>query len=236
MVMVIIGAFLLTPAMQGLGEAGRILYFHVPCAWVSTVAYLVAAYGGVRYLATRNLDFDRQSAAAAQIGLLFTVLATASGAVWAQIAWGKWWNWDPRQTFIAMVMLLYGAYFALRLSIDQIDQRAVVSSAYVTFALVAAVFLMFIAIRLPHTSTLHPSPVLPTQADQDEDSPSLKGGMEPDMRIVLMSSLAGFTGLAYWMWRVQVRVDRLAADLAPAQEAASLEGATTAHPASGADA
>ncbi len=230
MALVIVGAFLLTPAMKGLGEAGRIVYFHVPCAWVSTLAYLVAAYAGIRYLATRDLKFDRSSAAAAQIGLLFTVLATASGAVWAQIAWGMWWNWDPRQVFIAMVMLLYGAYFALRLSIEQIDQRAVVSAVYAVFALAAAVFLTFVAIRLPHTETLHPSPVLPTQADQDDHSPKMQRGMEPDMRLVLFSSVAGFTGLAFWMWRTQVRLDTLSA-LAAEQEAASGAGFTaTAQP------
>lgn len=200
MAAVIVLAFLLSPPLKGLGQAGRIFYFHVPCAWVSFLAYVVAAWCGARYLAARRLDWDCKSAAAAQIGLLFTVLATASGAVWAQAAWGHWWNWDPRQTAIFIVLLVYGAYFALRMSIEQPEQRAAISAAYALVAIVPTLFLIFIGPRI--VETLHPSPVLP---GGDE-----KGSIEPFIRNVLFASLAGFTGLFYWMWRLQTRIERLA--------------------------
>ncbi|MEI6914951.1 MAG: cytochrome c biogenesis protein CcsA [Armatimonadota bacterium] len=195
MAVVIVAAFLLSPPLHGLGEAGRIVYFHVPCAWAGTVLFLIAAFCGVAYIRTQNMDWDCKSSAAAQVGLLFTVLATASGAVWAQAAWGKWWNWDPRQVFIFIVVLVYGAYFALRMSIDQIDKRALISSVYSILALVAAVFLTFIAIRLPGTESLHP---------QDAHK-----GMDKDVRMVFLGSLVGFTGMSLWMWRLQTGVERV---------------------------
>lgn len=198
---VILAAFFWSPPLQGLGEAGRIFYFHVPCAWVGTLAYVCAAITGIMYLRTRNLDWDAQSSAAAQVGLLFTVLATLSGAVWAQAAWGKWWNWDPRQVAIFMVLLIYGAYFALRMSLEQPDQRAAIGAVYVILAMVAAFFLTYVAPKMPGIDTLHPSPVLPSGNDE--------GGIEPRILYVLLASLAGFTGLFFWMWRIQTRIDRL---------------------------
>ncbi len=201
MAAVIVAAFLWAPPLKGLGEAGRIFFFHVPCAWVGTLAFLSAAVTGAMFLRQRRLDWDCASAAAAQVGLLFTILATVSGAIWAQEAWGRWWNWDPRQTAIFMVLLIYGAYFALRLSIENPDQRASISAVYAIVALVAAVFLVFIAPRMPGVDSLHPSPVLPSR---EQDS-----GIEPRILAVLLSSLAGFTGLYFWMWRVQTRIDRL---------------------------
>ncbi len=198
---VVAAAFFWSPPLQGLGEAGRIFYFHVPCAWVGTVAFLCAAYAGLRYLRTRDLEWDCSGAAAAQVGFLFTFLATVSGAVWAQEAWGRWWNWDPRQTAILMVLLIYGAFFALRSSIESPERRAAVSAAYAILAMVAAIFLVYVAPRLPGLDTLHPSPVLP---GNDPDR-----GIEPRILMVLLAALAGFTGLFVWMWRIQTRVDRL---------------------------
>lgn len=202
MALVIVAALVVSPPLsRGLGQAGRIVYFHVPCAWVGALAYVVAAYSGARYLQSRKLDWDCKSSAAAQVGLLFTVLATISGAIWAQTAWGKWWNWDPRQTAIFIVLLIYGAYFALRMSIEQPDQRASISAVYSLLAFVAALFLIFVAPRLPGIQSLHPSPVLP--------DPNQQGGMDPRILAVLLSSLAGFTGLFFWMWQLQAAVERL---------------------------
>ena len=63
------------------------------------------------YLVRRNPRHDRSAAVAIQIGLLFGVLATVTGAVWAKIEWGAWWNWDPRQTSILASLLFYAALF-----------------------------------------------------------------------------------------------------------------------------
>lgn len=201
MTAVIVVAFLFSPPLRGLGEAGRIFYFHVPCAWVGSVAYICSAYAAVRYLRTRKLDWDAESVAAAQIGLLFTVLATLSGMVWAEAAWGKYWNWDPRQVAIFIVMLIYGAYFAVRSSIAQPDQKAASSAAYSLLAAIAAFFLIYVAPRLPGLDSLHPSPMIP--------SPNDESGIEGRILAVFLASMVGFTMLYFWMWRLQARLEKL---------------------------
>ncbi len=202
MAIVIVAVFFWSPPLQGLGEAGRIFYFHVPCAWVGMLAYFTAAYCGVRYLKTRDFDWDCRSSAAAHIGLLFTVLAMISGAIWAQTAWGKWWNWDPREVAILFVLLIYGAYFALRMSIEQPEQRASIAAVYSIIALAAAIFLVFIAVRLPGVFSLHPSPMLPNPNESDR-------GIAPRIRMVFRASMLGFTGLFFWIWRIQYGIERL---------------------------
>lgn len=195
---VIAMAVVISPPLKGLGQSGRIFYFHVPCAWIGALAYIVAAASGIGYLKTRDFTWDCKSASAAQIGLLFTFLATASGAIWAQAAWGKWWNWDPRQSAIFIVLLIYGAYFSLRTSIDSPESRASASAVYSIIAFVAAFFLIFVAPRMPGIESLHPSPVIPSANDEQ--------GIALEVLAVLLASIAAFTALFLWMWRIQYRV------------------------------
>ena len=69
--------------------------------------------------------FALASAAAAELGLIFCVAATVSGSLWAKAMWGSYWNWDPRETSIFFILLLYGAYLALRASIEEDEKRAI---------------------------------------------------------------------------------------------------------------
>ena len=92
--------FFIVPPAEGLGNYVRIAFFHIPTAWVAVVAFLGAAYWGARYLKTRELRYDAKSARSAILGLIFTLMATVSGAVFSKLTWGAYWNWDPRQTTI----------------------------------------------------------------------------------------------------------------------------------------
>src|SRR6185369_15950514 len=95
---VILGAFLYAPAAVGFRGSSRILFFHVPMAWVSFLAFLTAGVQSLRYLyGGRDRRLDRSAAAAVELGLAFGVLATVTGAMWAKVMWGAYWNWDPRQ-------------------------------------------------------------------------------------------------------------------------------------------
>ncbi|HXU84102.1 MAG TPA: cytochrome c biogenesis protein CcsA, partial [Polyangia bacterium] len=100
---VIVAAFYYAPTFKGFkGESGRVLFFHVPMAWVSFTAFILAAFWSLLYLVrkgadgSRDLRHDRKAAAAVELGLVFGVLATVTGALWAKIEWGAYWNWDPR--------------------------------------------------------------------------------------------------------------------------------------------
>src|SRR5690606_22869387 len=146
---VILAAFLVDiPYMPALKDTARVLYFHVPMSWIGFVAFLMAMVYSIKYLRTKNIDNDIKASAAAQMGFIFCILATLTGAVWAKFTWGSFWNWDPRQTSIFILLLIYGAYFALRSSIDVPDRKARLSSVYAIIAFVTVPFFMFIMPRI----------------------------------------------------------------------------------------
>lgn len=153
---VVISMFLLVPQYVGLGEAGRIIIMHVPTAWVTSLAFAVSAVYSALYLWRRSPTHDFSAVAAAEVGFVFCILATVTGAIFAQIIWGVFWNWDPRETSILILLLIYAAYFALRSSIDDLDRRRRLSAVYNLFAAVTMPFLLFVAPRVAE-STLHPN-------------------------------------------------------------------------------
>ncbi|MDZ4720170.1 MAG: cytochrome c biogenesis protein CcsA [Roseiflexaceae bacterium] len=153
---VVIAMFLVVPQYVGLGDAGRIIIMHVPVAWITTFAFAVSAFFSARYLWKRRPQDDVRAVAAAEVGTLFCILATVSGSIFAEIVWGVFWNWDPRETSIIVLLLIYAAYFALRSALDNEEQRRRLSAAYNLFAAVTMPFLLFVAPRIAD-STLHPN-------------------------------------------------------------------------------
>jgi heme exporter protein C len=186
------------PAIGAMGEKARILFFHVPMSWVATLAFIMALVYGVQYLRKKDIIYDYKAASSAALGLLFSILATATGAVWAKFEWGAFWNWDPRQTAIFVLILIYGAYFALRSAIESEETRARLSSVYIILAGITMPFFMFILPRI--VDSLHPDPIVNTSG---------KVKMDGNMQIVFFSSLAGFTVLYLWMLNMRVRVFKL---------------------------
>jgi heme exporter protein C len=186
------------PVIPGLEQRARILFFHVPMAWTTVVAFVVALFYAVRYLKKRNLDDDLKSAASAGLGLMFCTLATVTGSVWAKFNWGSFWNWDPRETSIFMLLLIYGAYFALRSSLEGEEKRATLSAVYAVIAGVTMPFFIFVMPRI--VASLHPDPII---------NSSGKVHMNGSMLTVFLSSVGGFTAFFFWMLNLKVRLARL---------------------------
>ncbi|MGB9753751.1 cytochrome c biogenesis protein [Roseiflexus castenholzii] len=153
---VTVATFVVIPPYQGLGDAGRIVIVHVPTAWVAVIAFTVSAVYSALFLRRRRPDDDAKATAAAEGGLIFTLLSTLTGMVFSQIAWGVFWNWDPRQVTILILLLIYAALFALRSAIDEPERRRRLAAVYSLFAFVTMPFLMFVAPRMAE-STLHPN-------------------------------------------------------------------------------
>lgn len=153
---VVVSMFLVVPQYEGLGNAGRIVIMHVPTAWVSVLAFAVSALFSALYLWRGRSTDDDKAVAAAECGFLFTVLATVTGAIFSQVVWGIYWNWDPRQTSIFVLLLIYAALFALRAAIDDVNRKRQLSAVYSLFAFVTVPFLIFVAPRVAE-STLHPN-------------------------------------------------------------------------------
>lgn len=189
--LMIVGAFAWAPLAQDfIGESSRILFFHVPMAWTAFVGFMAAGVWSARYLwFGRNVRHDQAAHTAVSLGLVFCVLATVSGAMWAKVMWGEYWNWDPRQLSIIMAMLFYMAYLTLRSAVADPQTGRRLAAAYALLGLAVAPFLFFV---LPRMSgfTLHPEPVL---------NQSGKIEVEERMLTVLIAGAAGFTALFFWI-------------------------------------
>ena len=195
---IIIAAFLYAEAATGFpGETSRILFFHVPQAWVATLSFLISMIASAVYLAKRRVKADYLAQSAAELGFLFCVLATITGSIFAKATWGSFWNWDPRQTSIVILLMIYGAYFAVRSAVNDPDRRRVFAGVYSILAFVTVPFLVFVVPRI--TTSLHPENTM---------NPA-HPGMDPKTLEVFLGSLFAYTGLFVWMLRLKIRVLRI---------------------------
>ncbi len=153
---VVLAMFLWVPPYEGLGNTGRIVMMHVPTAWLSTFAFAIAAWYSIVYLRRRRERDDDRALAATELGFLFSILATVTGSMFAKVVWGSWWNWEPRETSIMILLLIYGAYFALRSAIDDPDRRRQLAAVYALFAFVSAPLLTYVVPRM-YENSLHPN-------------------------------------------------------------------------------
>ncbi len=183
------------PLIPGLEQNAKIIFFHVPTAWITVIAFLMSTIYSIKYLRKKNLDDDAKSYAAAQLGIIFCTLATITGAVWAKFAWGAFWSWDPRQTSIFALLLIYGAWFALRSSIESEEKRASLSAVYNIIAFITVPFFIFIMPRI--MSGLHPG-----SANDTNSGPIVDFKMNGNMLFIFFLSLIGFTILYFWMWNI----------------------------------
>jgi len=205
------------PHIPALGDKARVLYYHVPMSWISVVAFFMSMVYAVKYLRTRDPQYDVKQYSAAELGFVFCILATATGSLWAKFNWtgslwakfnwGAFWNWDPRQTSIFILLLIYGAYFVLRASLDNYEQKASLdnyeqkarlSSVYAILAFVTVPFFVFIMPRV--VDTLHPDPIVNSRGKID---------MDPKMLYIFLTSLVGFTFLFLYMFQLKVKTEIL---------------------------
>jgi heme exporter protein C len=194
----LVAAFVWAPLVPVLGDTTRVLYFHIPAAWVTVVALAWSMGHSLLYLKRRRIEHDDHAAAAAEIGILFCIAATVSGSLWAKAMWGSYWNWDPRETSIFFLLMLYAAYLALRSAIEQEERRARLAAVYSAIAFVSVPFLMFVVPRIYFS--LHPDPII---------NPRGKLDMDPRIRIVFFAMLLGFTALFFWLQTLRVRLARV---------------------------
>jgi heme exporter protein C len=195
MAFILVAAFFFTEAAVGFpGQTSRILFFHVPQAWVATVSFLLSMIGSAWYLSRRRDKADHLALSAAELGFLFCVLATVTGSIFAKATWGSFWNWDPRETSIVILLMIYGAYFALRSAVQDPEKKRVFAAVYAILAFVTVPFLVFVVPRI--TMSLHP---------EDTMNPS-SPGMDPRTLKVFLGSLFAYTGLYVWMLRLKMRI------------------------------
>jgi heme exporter protein C len=103
----------------------RIMYVHVPVAWLAYMAFTITAVGSLMYLWKRSLWWDLLAASAAEIGVLFCALALFTGSIWGRPTWGTYWEWtDVRIVTTLVLLLMYIGYLALRRTAGDPHQRS----------------------------------------------------------------------------------------------------------------
>ncbi|MCW9012144.1 MAG: heme ABC transporter permease [Gammaproteobacteria bacterium] len=140
------------PADYQQGESYRIIFIHVPSAWMSMMIYMVMAIAGAIGLIWRIKMADIVASASAPIGAAFTFLALVTGSLWGKPMWGAWWVWDARLTSELILLFLYLGFIALQASIE--DPRNAARAGAV-LALVGVVNIPIIHYSVEWWSTLH---------------------------------------------------------------------------------
>lgn len=193
--------FLYAPQERVMGEVQRIFYFHVPSAWLSFTAFVVTAIAGGLYLATGRQFWDHVAYSSVEVGLVLTIMTTASGSIWARPAWNTWWTWDPRLTTYTIMALIYVAYMMLRQGIEDPQRRARFASVYGLIGVVS-VPLTWFSIRW--WRTIHPVVI-------GNGSASSEGGfdMTPTMLQTFLFANLAFTFLYVALLANRVRLARL---------------------------
>ena len=114
----------------GQGDAYRLLFMHVPAAWLAYLAFGVTAVASALYVVprTRDIRWDYLAGASGEIGVMFTALMLAMGSLWGRPIWGSWWEWEARLTTTMILLFLYLGYLALRRMGGSPHQRAMRSA------------------------------------------------------------------------------------------------------------
>jgi len=136
------------------GDVQRLFYLHVPSFSGAFIAFAATVVGGIAYLRTRNPKWDTLGLAGVEIGLALALINLVTGSVWARPIWNTWWNWDPRLTSDAIMILTYAAYLMLRSGIENPEQRRRFASVYGILAF-TTVLVTFLIIRI-RPDTIHP--------------------------------------------------------------------------------
>lgn len=177
-------AFFASPADYQQGETVRIMYIHVPCAWLSMMIYALIAVSSFGLLVFRHPLADVSAKAAAPIGAAFTFLALFTGSLWGKPMWGTYWVWDARLTSVLILFFLYLGLMALRASLED---EAAAAKLTAVLALVGVTILPIIKFSVEWWNTLH------------QPSTDFTATVDPSMRWPLLVMAVGFTVLFFAM-------------------------------------
>ncbi len=151
------GGLVLAPADYQQGDSFRIMYVHVPAAWMSLFIYMVMAISGGIGLIWHIKLAEIVARNSAPIGATFTFLALVTGSIWGKPMWGTWWVWDARLTSELILLFLYLGYIALQ---SAFEDRRVAARAGAILALVGIVNIPIIHYSVEWWSTLHQGPTV----------------------------------------------------------------------------
>jgi heme exporter protein C len=185
-------AFFVAPTDAQQGDSYRIIFLHVPAAWMSMVIYLALAFwAGIGLVMNTRLS-SMMATALAPTGAIFTVITLWTGALWGKPTWGAWWVWDARLTSELILLFLYIGFMALQASID--DARRA-DKAGAVLALVGVVNVPIIYFSVKWWNTLH-------------QGASVSLGNAPSMEKTMLTGML-IMALAFWAYSIAVALKRV---------------------------
>jgi heme exporter protein C len=178
------------------GDVYRIMYVHVPTAWLAYLAFVVVFLASVGWLWTKRPILDAIAVSSAEIGVLFTGLCLIAGSIWAKPTWGVWWTWEPRLVTTAIMFVMYVGYLLLRGLSTDFSRRATRAAV---FGVIAVIDVPIVHLSVLWANSLHQ---LPTVL-RISGAPSLDSAM----LLTLMASVGAFTLVYAYFMSVRVSIE-----------------------------
>jgi heme exporter protein C len=206
----IVAIFFVAPTETTMGDVQRIIYLHVSVAWCGLAGAVAMGVFGAIYLVRRRMVWDYWGQSVGEVGWLCATLTLVTGSIWAHEAWGTWWTWEPRLTSSLVLWMIYSGVLLLRSSIEDPQRRARIAAVLAIIGL-CDVPLVLMATRW--FRGVHP--VAPE--------------MEPEMRLVLIISVASMTALFAYLVVLRCRHLKLMELLAQQETRAEFGGSFFLH-------
>lgn len=189
------------------GDSARIMYVHVPAAWMAMFVYASMAAASIASFVWRHQVADVAARAAAPLGAMFTALALITGSLWGKPTWGTWWQWDARLTSVLVLFFIYLGYMAIWRAIEDPVKAARAAAVY---CLLGAVNIPVVKFSVNWWNTLH-----------QPESIFVKGGpkMPPEMLTPLFLMALGYTAFFLALLAMRTRTALLERRIASAQRA-----------------
>jgi heme exporter protein C len=179
------------------GDVQRLMYVHVPAAWLAFMSFGVVFLASVAYLRSGQIRWDRMAVASAEIGVLFCSLTLLLGSLWGRPVWGTWWTWDPRLTTTVVLLLIYLGYLSVRRVADSPARRAHWSAVIGVIG--------FVDVPIVHMSVVW-------WRSLHQEATVVRGGaptMDTSMLVTLLLGAVAFTLVYSYLMAVRMRVGRL---------------------------
>ena len=195
----VVASYMAYVAVQPVREDLYFSYTHIPAALICFLAFFVSLVASIMYLWKRKRGYDRAAEVSTILGLVYGAVALISGAIWANAAWGAYWNWDPKQATMLILCIAYMGYLSLKLSIGGVEKRALVGAVYNILAF-STIPLTFLSVTL--WGSLHPK--------ASEVTMSLP--VKQTLSLNLIAALLFFVYLlitAFAVWSLEDRVNGL---------------------------
>ena len=192
----LIFAFFLSPDDYQQGSSVRIMYVHVPSAWLSLMTYLIMTIYSIIALAFRMPFGFIVNTAVAPIGAVFTIVCIISGSLWGKPMWGTWWVWDARLTSVAVLLLVYLIIIFINYSFENIRVREKVTAIFV---IVGSINLPIVKFSVDWWNTLH-QPATISKLSKPSIDPSMK------TPLIIMTVAFIFIGITIAILRIKTEI------------------------------